>query len=89
MHFSTNSFLDESSTFSLFNSIRNQEFFPFIASHLQLDARGNGTNWEELLRTSQMRILLNLCEGATNIDDYTTGIGKCNAIIRQIDEELK
>lgn len=76
-------------TNDFFNSIRNKEFFPFIASHLQLDARGNGTNWEELLRTSQMRILLNLCEGATNIDDYTKGIGKCNAIIRQIDEELK
>lgn len=77
-------------TNNYFNSMRNNDFLPFIASHLQLDARGKGTNWEELLRTSQMRMLITFGEGVTtNIDDYTIGIEKCNAIIQQIDEELK
>jgi uncharacterized protein DUF6090 len=70
------------------NAMRNNNLFPFVASHLQLDAGGKGTNWEELLRTSQMRILLNLCERSTSTDEYSALIEKCNAIIRQLDEEL-
>ena len=41
------------------NSLRQSALIPFVHSHLQLDAAGNKTNWQELLRMPQMRLLPN------------------------------
>ena len=72
-----------------FNKLREGNFIPFITSHLQLDAAGNGTNWAETLRMSQMRLFLKLGEGAKScVYDYSAGIDKCQLIIREIDKYL-
>ena len=73
-----------------FNKLLGENFIPFVTSHLQLDIAGHGTNWKEILRTSQMRLLVKLGEGAEScVYDYTAGIDKCQMIIREIDKELE
>jgi Family of unknown function (DUF6090) len=73
-----------------FNKLRSENFIPFITSHLQLDAKGNGINWTELFRMSQMRLLIKLGQGASAcVYDYAWGIKKCRLIIREIDKELE
>jgi hypothetical protein len=73
-----------------FDKLRSDDFIPFIASHLQLDAKGYGANWTELLRTSQMRLLVKLGENASScVYDYTRGIEKCRLIIGEINKELE
>jgi hypothetical protein len=71
------------------NSLRESGLIPFVYSHLQLDAAGNETNWQELLRMSQMRLLV-ATQGTikNNIEAYRRGIKKCVNIIREIDEQL-
>jgi hypothetical protein len=72
-----------------FDKLRGESFFPFIADHLQMDAAGNGTNWQEILRTPKMRLLMQLGKGAiAGVEDYTTGIDKCQLILEEIDKEL-
>jgi hypothetical protein len=74
----------------IFNRLRGENLFPFIASHLQLNAAGHGTNWAELLQTSQMRLLIKLGEMAGScVFDYARGIDKCELIIKEIDQELR
>jgi hypothetical protein len=75
---------------SYFIKLRWENFIPFVTSHLQVDAAGQGTNWTEILRTSQMRQLVKLGEGAKNcVYDYTRGINKCQLIIGEINQELE
>lgn len=73
-----------------FNNLMGNSFVPFISSHLLLDAAGNGINWTEVLRNSQMRLLIKLGENVEScVFDYTAGIKKCELIIGEIDKELK
>jgi hypothetical protein len=71
------------------NSLRENSLIPFVDSHLQLDAAGNETNWQEVLRMSQMRLLVTT-QGtiSNNIKAYAEGIKKCEDIIGEIDEQL-
>jgi hypothetical protein len=71
------------------NSLRESSLIPFVDSHLQMDAAGNETNWQELLRMSQMRLMVT-AQGTilNNIVTYGIGIKKCEDIIREIDEQL-
>jgi hypothetical protein len=72
------------------NSIRQSMVIPYVTQHLTLSARGAGTNWLELLRSSPMRTMLIQGESVNNnIDAYTEGIQKSELIIKEIDEELK
>jgi len=73
-----------------FNSLRSNIILPLLASHLQLDATGSGTNWQEVLRLSQMRLLISQGEGINHgIIAYTDCIDKCRLIIDEIEKELK
>jgi hypothetical protein len=73
-----------------FDKLRGESFFPFVADHLQMDAAGNGTNWQEILRTPKMRLLMHMGKEATaSVEDYTTGIDKCQLILGEIDKQLK
>ena len=73
-----------------FNSLKDNRIFPFISDQLHLDAKGNGTNFEALLRSSKMHMLIYSCEAIKNsIAAYSDGIAKINLVIRQIDNELK
>ena len=71
------------------NSLRESALIPFVDSHLQMDAAGNETNWQELLRMSQMRLMVT-AQGTilNNIVVYGIGLKKCEDIIREIDEQL-
>jgi hypothetical protein len=72
-----------------FDKLRADGFFPFISDRLQMDAAGNGTNWQEILRAPKMRLMFELAEGATaSVEDYTRGIDKCQLILREIDKAL-
>jgi hypothetical protein len=72
-----------------FNAFRTNHVFPFIASHLQLDAAGNPTNIEEVVRFPEMRLMLFQCELVSNIiARYTQGIEQVNEVMSEIDKEL-
>jgi hypothetical protein len=72
------------------NSLRTSLLIPYFATHAQLDPQGKITNWPELVRQSEMRILMLQQETvANNIVAYQDGIGLCKTIIKEIDEELK
>jgi hypothetical protein len=72
-----------------FNSLRENYMTPFVDDHLQLDIKDEGTNWQELLRMSKMRLLLFHENGISdNIKAYAEGIDKINQIIAQINKEL-
>ncbi|WP_188936632.1 hypothetical protein [Puia dinghuensis] len=65
---------------------------PYLAAHLQLDAHDNMkvTNFEEVLKQSQMRILLNeLNLWQNNAAAYERGIEDCEKIIEEIGKEVK
>jgi hypothetical protein len=71
------------------NSLRESSLIPFVHSHLQLDAAGNATNWQELLRMSQMRLMVkSQATISANILIYGIGIRKCEDIIQEIDGQL-
>jgi hypothetical protein len=71
------------------NSLIQNTLMPVIASRLELDANGQGTNWQEVLRLSQVRLMVFQTETVgNNINAYSTGIDKCLLIIKQIDGEL-
>lgn len=70
-------------------SLRQQMMTPYLVQHLELDTAGRGTNWQQLLRTSAMRIQILQGESLrNNIDAYDKAIAKCELIIKEIDEEL-
>ncbi len=73
-----------------FNALRENYVTPFVEDHLQMNVKGEGTNWQEILRMPKMRLLL-FQEGeiTDNIKAYGQGIDKINEIIKQIDEELE
>jgi hypothetical protein len=71
-------------------TLRDNNLFPFLTSHLQLNAAGEGTNWEELVHMPQMRLMIRTGETAgNNIRRYTEAIEKAKSVIRQIGEEVK
>jgi hypothetical protein len=71
------------------NSLRESALIPFVHSHMQLDAAGNEINWQEVLRMSQMRLMVKAqATISNNIVIYGIGIKKCEDIIREIDEQL-
>lgn len=71
-------------------ALKQNLFLPFFAGHLQLGANGKGTNWEQLLKLSELRILISSMEGAKdNIGAYTAGITDSKRIIAEIDKELR
>jgi hypothetical protein len=73
-----------------FNSLKQNTLMQFMAAHLQLDAQGKGTNWQEMLGMSQLRVMLTLQEMLlSNIEAYADGIGRCRKIVGEIDEELR
>jgi hypothetical protein len=72
-----------------FNSLRENFVTPFIDDHLQLNIKGEGTNWQEILQMPKTRLLLSHENGITdNIKAYSAGIDKVNEIMEQIDKEL-
>jgi hypothetical protein len=72
------------------NSLRTSLLIPYLATHAQLDAQEKITNWPELMRQSEMRILMLQQETvANNIVAYQDGITLCKTIIQEIDQELK
>lgn len=74
----------------IFNATRSNRLDPYLESHLQLDAAGHGTNWEQVLQSSQMRLLVFQSQMISNsIDSYTAAIEKCKLIIKEIDKEEK
>ena len=71
-------------------ALKQNLLLPFFAGHLQVDTNGKGTNWEQLLKLSQLRIMIHTQETVqNNIDAYTTGIADSKRIIAEIDKELK
>jgi len=73
-----------------FNSLRENFVTPFIEDHLQLDIKGEGTNWQEILQMPKMRLLLFQESGISdNIKAYSEGIDKINEILEQINKELE
>jgi hypothetical protein len=60
---------------------------PYLAAHEQVDAQFNGTNWEELLRQSQMRILVREYElwMGDCVKSYDRGIEHCKKILVEMD----
>ena len=64
---------------------------PYLATHLQMDSHFKGTNWDQLLRESQTRILISqLGEMANNnAAGYERGIEHCEKIIEEIGKEVK
>ncbi len=72
-----------------FNAFRTNHVFTFIAAHLQLDAAGNPTNIEEVVRVPEMRLMLFQCELVSNImNRYKQGIDQVNEVMSEIDKEL-
>ena len=73
-----------------FNALRENYVTPFVEDHLQMNVKGEGTNWQEILRMPKMRLLL-FQEGeiSDNIKAYTEGIDKINEVIKQINKELE
>jgi hypothetical protein len=73
-----------------FNSLRETYVTPFVDAHLQLNGKGEGTNWQDVLRMPNMRLLL-FQEGeiSDNIKAYAEGIDKINQITKQINSELE
>ncbi|HEY4326062.1 MAG TPA: DUF6090 family protein [Mucilaginibacter sp.] len=73
-----------------FNSLRETYVTPFVEDRLQLDDKGQGLNWQEILRTSKMRMLMDQeAQLSDNIKAYGTGIDKIDEIMQEIDKELK
>jgi hypothetical protein len=74
-----------------FNSLNTGRIAPFLGEVLQLDSARFYTNFQTVLGTSKMRLLLMELEGdvSNSIAAYTTGINKSNEIIKLVDEELK
>jgi hypothetical protein len=73
-----------------FNSLRENFVTPYVEDQLQLNAKGEGTNWQDILRTSKMRLLMDQeAQLSDNIAAYSTGIDKINEIMQEIDKELK
>jgi hypothetical protein len=71
-------------------TLKQNLLLPFFAGHLQWDAHGKGTNWEQLLKLSQLRILVHTMEVAKdNIAAYTAGIADSKRIIAEIDKEVR
>lgn len=70
------------------NALRENGLIPFVQSHLQIDALEEGTNWQELLRNPQMRLMVK-AQGtiSNNIEVYGIGIAKCGKIIGEIDQQ--
>jgi hypothetical protein len=72
-----------------FDKLRADGFFAFIGDRLQMDATGNGTNWQEILRAPKMRLMFKLAEESTaSVYEYQSGIDKCQLILREIEKEL-
>jgi hypothetical protein len=73
-----------------FNNWRQHSISPFVIDHLQLDSAGGGTNWGSVLRTPQMRLMIQVEENMKDcVDAYTLAINKAELIIREIDKEMK
>jgi hypothetical protein len=71
-----------------FNSLRENYVTPFIDDHLQLNLKGEGTNWQEILSMSKTRLLLSQETSISdNIKAYLEGIDKVGEIIEQINKE--
>lgn len=72
------------------NGLRENGLIPYVQSHLQIDAAEEGTNWQELLRNSQMRQMVKT-QGtiSNNIEVYGIGIAKCEKIIGEIEGQLR
>lgn len=72
------------------NSLIADKMDAFIGDNMELDAKGNAINAQQMLRKSKMRIMLFQAEAFKNsVQGYTEGIDKENEIIKQIDEEIK
>ena len=72
------------------NTTRDNNMFPFITDHLALDPKGEGTNWQEMLRMPKMRLMIR-AEGTmnNNITRYTEAIAKAKEVLGMIEEELR
>ena len=71
------------------NDIRENKLLAYVTTHIQLEKNGDATNWQDMLRTSEMRVLIKLAESAHNcITYYSAGIAKSEKIIKEIDQEL-
>jgi hypothetical protein len=72
-------------------SMAMNSLMPYLAAHLQADAHFHGTNWEELLRQPQMRILVHQQKGIAlgTISAYDQGIDDCRKILEEVEKEVK
>ncbi|MFI5161343.1 MAG: DUF6090 family protein [Sphingobacteriales bacterium] len=62
----------------------------YFSDNIQLGAKGEEVNAQEVLRKSKMRILLREAEGLYNaVGAYTKGMDMANEIVKEIDAELK
>lgn len=69
---------------------RREMLSPYLAQHLVIDTSGKGANWQELFRTSAMRLYMAQGESiGNNIRAYTLAVAKCRLIIKEIDAELR
>jgi hypothetical protein len=72
------------------NAMRERSLIPFVEAHGELDAAGNLTNLQDVLRMPEMRLMIG-AQGtiSNNIEAYATGIRKSEDIIREIDRQLQ
>jgi hypothetical protein len=74
-----------------FNSLNTSRITPYLGDIVQVDTTGFFTNFQAVLSTSKMRLMMMELQGdvANNIAAYTNGINKSNEIIKQIDADLE
>jgi hypothetical protein len=74
---------------AFFNTYKTQQLRPILDQRLDLDKDGHG-NWEEVLRSREMRNSLKHAEEVEEvISAYAKTIRTANKIIKAIDQELK
>jgi hypothetical protein len=73
------------------NHLREEKLVPFIEDHLQMKPSGQVTNWQDILRTAKMRLLLRQTQGwmSNALVYYNEGLAKGNVIITKIDKQLQ
>lgn len=73
----------------LASDLKMNHMLPYLAAHAQLDAKGAITNWDVLLRQSEMRILVRTQGSLTdNLAAYGKAIKHCRGILEEIGREV-
>jgi len=71
------------------NSLKSNQLTPLVFSKIKFDPKGEGTNWQDILREPAMRLML----GAESLENvtvaYEQGIKDCEKVIGEMDKELR